>query len=126
MGSINDEIIRLTDAKDAINEAIIASGGPGPETTEDKIDTYAARIRAIPEAVFSKFTVDQIGNNNTYIKWIKQENGTISASYGGSVTADSPGLLPPPTTPIGEKITPDDYIFAAKIQENNELNVAWY
>lgn len=126
MGSINDQITRINDAKDAINAAIVASGGPGPETTEDKIDTYAARIRAIPEAVFSKFTGDKIGDDNTYIKWIQQQNGTISAEAGGVVSTSSPGLLPPPTTPIETSITPDDYIFAAKIQDNDTLDFNWH
>ena len=126
MGSINDQITRINDAKDAINAAIIASGGPGPETTEDKIDTYAARISQIPEAVFSKFTTDKIGYDETYVKWIKQENGTITADTGGFVNANSPGLLHPPTAPNLEKVTPDDFILAAKIQDDNTLQVDWY
>jgi hypothetical protein len=127
MGSIIDEITRIEDAKDAINTAIIASGGPEPLTPEDTIETYAKRISEIPEAVFSKFTTDQIGNNNTYIKWVKQENGTITADTGGLVNAGSPGLLPPPPiTPKEERIAQTDFIFAAKIQEDNTLQVDWY
>jgi hypothetical protein len=125
MGSITDEIIRINNAKTDINAAIIASGGPGPETTEDTIDTYAARISAIPDAVFSKFTVDQIGSDNTYIKWIKQNNGTITADTGGFASASSPGLLPK-ITQTEEKITLSDYIPAARIQEDNTLKVGWY
>lgn len=126
MGSINEQITRIEDAKTDINAAIIASGGPEPLTPEATIETYAARISKIPEAVFSKFTTDKIGNDNTYIKWVKQENGTITADTGGLVKAGSPGLLPPPTTPKEERINTTDFIFAAKIQEDNTLQVDWY
>jgi hypothetical protein len=51
MGSVNEEITRIQNAKTAINTAIIQSGGPYGEEG-DLIDTYADRIRAIPEAVF--------------------------------------------------------------------------
>lgn len=126
MGSVNSEIERIEQAKAAINDAIIASGGPGPETTEDKIDTYAARIKAIPEAVFSAFDVGPFGNTETYIQWIEQKDGKINAVAGGFVNASSPGLLHPPTSPIAARISPNDYILAAKRQDDDKLRVDWY
>lgn len=101
MGSVNEEITRINNAKTAIDTAIIQSGGPQGEEG-DLIDTYADRIRAIPEAVFKQFTTDQIGNDSTYIKWVKQDNGLIDADYGGimggatTTTDGAIGLVPQP------------------------------
>ena len=101
MGSVNEEITRINNAKTAINTAIIQSGGPYGEEG-DLIDTYADRIRAIPEAVFKQFTTDQFGNDSTYVKWVKQDNGLIDAAYGGvmggatTTTDGTIGLVPQP------------------------------
>lgn len=80
MGSVNEEITRIADAKEKIEEAIEDCGVDVPDG--DKINEYAKYIKAIPEAVFSQFNVGQIGDNNTYIKYISQSAGKISAEAG--------------------------------------------
>lgn len=94
MGSINDEITRINDAKTDINAAIIASGGPEPLTPEDTIETYADRVRAIPSAVLSNLNMDPRGGIDKYIKSISQTNGIIDATLGGIVSSSESGLVP--------------------------------
>lgn len=93
MGNIIEEIERIEDAKSAINGAIIQSGGPAGEE-DDLIDTYAERIRAIPQAVLSNLDVGITGGDDYYIKSIKQEDGKIEATTGGIVSASKSGLAP--------------------------------
>jgi hypothetical protein len=94
MGSVNEEITRIADAKAAIEEAIEYCGVDVPDG--NKINTYADYIRAIPEAVFSQFNVDEVGGDNKYIKSISQINGVINASVGdiiSTVSKDSAALI---------------------------------
>lgn len=80
MGSVNVEIDRIAGAKTAIKGAIEECG---VEVQDGLIGTYADRIKKIPAAVFSQFTLDQpIGRENTYIKWVFQKDGKITADYG--------------------------------------------
>ena len=94
MGSVNEEITRIADAKAAIEEAIEDCGVDVPDG--NRIDTYSDYIRAIPEAVFSQFNLDTVGGDNKYIKSISQTNGKISASAGdttSTVTTGSTALI---------------------------------
>ena len=93
MGNIIEEIERIEDAKDAINLAIVSSGGPAGEE-DDLIDTYADRVRAIPSAVLSNLNVSEIGGATQYIKTIEQKDGLIIATTGGEVSNLSSGLTP--------------------------------
>lgn len=80
MGSVNKEITRIAGAKIDIKNAIEDCGVD--VDNEDRINTYDEYIRAIPEAVFAKFTKDQIGDDTTYIKYISQTDGVINATIG--------------------------------------------
>ena len=94
MGSVNEEITRIADAKAAIEEAIEYCGVDVPDG--NKIDTYSDYIRAIPEAIFSQFNLTPVGGDNKYIQSISQSNGVISASAGNitdDVTKDSDDLI---------------------------------
>ena len=91
MGSVNEEITRIADAKTDIKNAIEDCGVDVDDTY--KIDTYDDYIRAIPAAVFSQFNVSQIGDNDTYIKYISQVNGKIEATTGGLASSSSSGLM---------------------------------
>lgn len=94
MGSVNEEITRIADAKAAIEEAIEYCGVDVPDG--NKIDTYSDYIRAIPEAIFSQFNLTPVGGDNKYIQSISQNNGVISASAGNitdGVTKDSDDLI---------------------------------
>lgn len=94
MGSVKGEIDRIAGAKTDIKDAIEDCGVD--VLNEDRIETYAGYIRDIPDAVFAKFNVPQVGNDNTYIKYISQTNGKISATTGdttGTVTKDSAALI---------------------------------
>lgn len=93
MGNIIEEIERIEDAKSAINGAIIQSGGPAGEE-DDLIDTYAERVRAIPSAVLSNLNVSISGGTGSYIESIKQENGKIVTTTGGTVSTSKSGLAP--------------------------------
>ena len=84
MGSVNDEINRIAGAKTDIKGAIEDCGVDVLD--EERIDTYDDRIREIPDAVFAKFNVPQVGNDNTYIKYISQTNGKISAEVGSTTS----------------------------------------
>ena len=80
MGSINDEIERLQDAKILIESAIEECGVNVPEidpnTNENiKINKYADYIRFIPSAVLSSLNVSLIGGTDQFIQSIKQTNG---------------------------------------------------
>lgn len=99
MGNVNvgvkGEIDRIAGAKTDIKTAIEECGVDVDDTY--KIDTYDDYIRAIPAAVFSQFNSDQVGDDTTtYIKWISQTNGKISATAGstiGSVRQNSTALV---------------------------------
>ena len=99
MGSINDEIGRLEDAKILIKSAIEECGVSVPEidpkTNENmKINKYAEYISFIPSAVLSNLNIDPIGDDNHYIKTIGQTNGLINVTLGGTVSTSSSGLVP--------------------------------
>lgn len=91
MGSVNEEIERIAGAKAAIEGAIEYCGVDVPDN--DKIETYAARIKEIPAAVFSQFNSDEAGGTDKYIKSIKQENGVITATEGELASSSSSGLM---------------------------------
>lgn len=91
MGSVNEEITRIANAKEAIEEAIEFCGIDVPD--EDKIDTYSDYIRAIPEAVFSQFNLATVGGDDLYVKSISQTNGVINAQTGGLANSESSGLM---------------------------------
>ena len=91
MGSVNDEINRIAGAKTDIKNAIEDCGVDVNDAY--KIDTYDDYIRAIPAAVFSQFNVSQIGDSNTYIKYISQVSGKIEATTGGLASSSSSGLM---------------------------------
>lgn len=99
MGSINDEIGRLEDAKILIKSAIEECGVSVPEidpkTNENmKINKYAEYISFIPSAVLSNLNVGPIGDDNHFIKIIEQTNGLINVTLGGTVSTSSSGLVP--------------------------------
>lgn len=91
MGSVNEEITRIAGAKVAIEGAIEECGVDVP--AEDKIDTYAEHIKAIPAAVFSQFNSAEVGGTDSYIQSISQTNGVVEASTGGLVSSESSGLM---------------------------------
>lgn len=95
MGSVNDEINRIAGAKEAIEKAIESCGVNVPDG--NRIETYAALIEDIPEAVFSQFTLEQpVGGEGKYIKYVTQENGLVSATAGDTtsdVDKDSTALV---------------------------------
>lgn len=91
MGSVNEEITRIAGAKVAIEGAIEECGVDVP--ADDKIDTYAEHIKAIPAAVFSQFNSAEVGGTDSYIQSISQTNGVVEASTGGLVSSESSGLM---------------------------------
>lgn len=91
MGSVNDEITRIAEAKVSIEEAIEDCGVNVPDG--NKINTYSNYIRAIPEAVFSQFNSAQKGGDDEYIKSISQTNGVINAQTGRLANSESSGLM---------------------------------
>lgn len=106
--SIDNELIRIETAKSDINLAIISSGGPSGND-DDLIDTYANRIRSIPQAVLSSLNVDLIGGSDKFIQSIKQTNGLIEATVGGVVDTSYSGLVP--------KINTDDVSISSQTDE---------
>lgn len=86
MGSVNEEIARIAEAKTNIKDAIEDCGVDVLD--EDRIETYAGYIRDIPDAVFAKFTLEQpVGGDDKYIKSVTQENGFVIAT-DGDITSD--------------------------------------
>ena len=111
MGSINDEIGRLEDAKILIKSAIEECGVSVPEidpkTNENmKINKYAEYISFIPSAVLSNLNVGPIGDDNHFIKIIEQTNGLINVTLGGTVSTSSSGLVPKIDISDLDSITP--------------------
>lgn len=91
MGSINEEITRIENAKSDIETAIEECGVDVPDN--NLIDTYGNYIRQIPSAVFSGLNVGEIGGSDKYIESIKQENGKIGATLGGLASTTASGLM---------------------------------
>lgn len=129
--SINNELTRIETAKSDINLAIISSGGPSGND-DDLIDTYANRIRSIPQAVLSSLNVNLKGGINQFIQSIEQTNGLIEATVGGIVNTSSSGLVPaavianddPILSIIANPTT--DWVLTKTIDENNEDKIGWY
>ena len=94
MGSVNDEITRINDAKTAINAAITECGVQMPAPEDATIDTYAGKIREIPTAVLSQLNMDSVGGTDLYIKQLSQTNGVITATQGSIANTSSSGLTP--------------------------------
>lgn len=128
---INKELTRIETAKSEINLAIISSGGRSGND-DDLIDTYADRIRSIPQAVLSSLNVDSKGGPNQFIQSIGQTNGLIEATVGGIVNTSSSGLVPAAVIanndPILSIITnpTTDWVLTKTIDENNEDTIGWY
>ena len=120
MGSVNGEIARIEQAKKDIETAIEFCGVNVPDTA--LIDDYDTYIRAIPSAVSSGFTSDEVGGPNQYIESIKQVNGAIVATPGGIVSSKS-GLVPGIPSSVSELETLDNYLVLGKDDENN---IGWH
>lgn len=103
MGSVNDEINRIVEAKENIELAIEDCGVDVPYATS--ISDYAGYVRAIPNAVLSHLDFSEVGGDDKYIKKISQADGLIAASTGGVFTKSgssaSVGLVPKPPTSTG-------------------------
>lgn len=94
MGSINDQITRINDAKTAINAAITECGVKMPAPEDATIDTYAGKIKEIPTAVLSQLNMVSVGGTDSYIKQLSQTNGVITATPGSIASTSSSGLTP--------------------------------
>lgn len=137
MGSINEEITRLQDAKIQIESAIEECGVNVPEIDPDtnenmKINKYADFIRFIPSAVLTNLNVTQIGGPNQFIQSIGQTNGLIEAAVGGIVNTSSSGLVPAAVIASDDAILStiknqaSDWVLTKTIDENNEDTIGWY
>lgn len=120
MGSVNNEINRLVKAKTDIENAIEDCGVNVPDAA--LISTYASYIRQIPQTVLSDLTADQQGDDSSYVKYIKQENGVVSAGIGGYVSTADPGIVPKADTSTGTiNDQSNDWVLTKK-----GSTVAWY
>lgn len=117
MGSVNEEITRIAGAKAAIEGAIEYCGVDVPDA--DKIETYAARIKEIPAAVFSQFNSEEVGGTGYYIQSISQTNGVISAQTGGLATSESSGLMS-----VEDKIRLDSIEPGAKVNVQSDWSAS--
>lgn len=120
MGSVNNEINRLVKAKTDIENAIEDCGVNVPDAA--LISTYASYIRQIPQTVLSDLTTDQQGDDQSYVKYIKQEDGVVSAGIGGYVTTTKPGIVPKADESSGTITDQNsDWVLTKK-----GTTVAWY
>lgn len=120
MGSVKNEINRLVKAKTDIENAIEDCGVNVPDT--DLISTYASYIRQIPKTVLSDLTTDQQGNDSSYVKYIKQDDGIVSAGIGGYVSTTDPGIVPKADKSTGTITDQNsDWVLTKK-----GANVAWH
>lgn len=122
MGSVNDEINRIAEAKASIEKAIEYCGVDVPDG--NKINTYSDYIRAIPEAVFSQFNVPTIGGDNRYIKSISQRNGVIGASVGDIInTVKKDSTAPITSGGVYDYVSPLEGALAAKADKDLTLTL---